>query len=283
MAVIAMTQEMATLGKDVALGLCEALGLQQVRHEVGDVVAGRMQVKKALIRRIREGKASTVERWAADEKTISIFTAEEVLDLAVKGNVLIRGWGATQILRPVAHVPCIRICAPMEVRIKRLMERLETDDEGLARHEIEVDDHARQSRISEHFNVTWGDPVLYDLTLNTERIPVAQCVDQIVALARSPAFQETAASRGHLEDLAVRARARGALKADPRTAGIDITVEVESGLVHLRGIVMDEGEKSLCAGIVGALPGVKGVENQLRTMTGGLYRFPSQRKGFPER
>ena len=61
MAVIAMTQEMATLGKDVALGVCEALGLQQVRHEVGDVVAGRMQVKKSLIRRIREGKASKIE------------------------------------------------------------------------------------------------------------------------------------------------------------------------------------------------------------------------------
>jgi len=93
MAVIAMTQEMATLGKDVALGVCEALGLQQVRHEVGDVVAGRMHVKKSLIRRIREGKASRVEKWAADEKTISIFTAEEVFDLAVKGNVLIRGKG----------------------------------------------------------------------------------------------------------------------------------------------------------------------------------------------
>ena len=98
MAVIAMTQEMATLGKDVALGVCEALGLQQVRHEVGDVVAGRMQVKKSLIRRIREGKAGKVERWAADEKTISIFTAEEVFDLAVKGNVLVRGWGATLLL-----------------------------------------------------------------------------------------------------------------------------------------------------------------------------------------
>ena len=78
MTVIAMTQEMATLGKDVALGVCEALGLQQVRHEVGDVVAGKMQVKKSLIRRIREGKASKIERWAADKKTISIFTAEEV-------------------------------------------------------------------------------------------------------------------------------------------------------------------------------------------------------------
>ena len=54
MPVIAMTQEMATLGKDVALGVAEKLGLQLVRHEVGDMVAGRMQVKKSLIRRIRE-------------------------------------------------------------------------------------------------------------------------------------------------------------------------------------------------------------------------------------
>ena len=36
MPVIAMTQEMASLGKDVALGVCEALGLQQVRHDAGE-------------------------------------------------------------------------------------------------------------------------------------------------------------------------------------------------------------------------------------------------------
>src|SRR3954468_8740722 len=182
MTIIAMTQEMATLGKDVALGVCEGLGLQQVRHEVGDVVAGRMQVKKSLIRRIREGKASKIERWAADEKTISIYTAEEVYELAVKGNVLIRGWGATLWLREVAHVPCVQVCAPLEVRVKRLMERLETDDEPLARHEIEVDDAARAARMGEHFNVDWGDPTLYDLTLNTARIPIPDCVDQVVAL-----------------------------------------------------------------------------------------------------
>ena len=279
MPVIAMTQEMATLGKDVALGVCEALGLQQVRHEVGDVVAGRMQVKKSLIRRIREGRASKVERWTADEKTISIFTAEEVLDLAVKGNVLVRGWGATLILRPVAHVPCIRVCAPMEVRVGRLMERLETDDETLARHEIEIDDSARAARMGEHFNVAWGDPTLYDLTLNTERVPIPACVDQVVALAKSAAFQETPQSRRFLEDLALQARARAALRADERTSAIDIVVEVEGGAVTLRGIVVDEREKGLCEEIVSQLHGVKSVANELRTMAGGLYRFPTQPRG----
>jgi len=276
MTVIAMTQEMATLGKDVALGVAEALGLQQVRHEVGDVVAGKMQVKKSLIRRIREGKASKLEKWNADEKTISIFTAEEVYDLAVKDNMLIRGWGATLLLRPVAHVVCVRVCAPLEVRVKRLMERLETDDEGLVRHEIGVDDAARSSRMSEHFNVTWGDPTLYDLTLNTERVPIPTCVDQVVALAKSPAFQPTAESRRHLLDLALQARARAALKSDPRTAAIDITIEVNAGRVMLRGIVVDEREKALVTEVLKAVPGTKDIDDELRTMSGGLKRFPSQ-------
>jgi cytidylate kinase len=278
MTVIAMTQEMATLGKDVALGVCEQLGLQQVRHEVGDVVAGRMQVKKSLIRRIREGKASKIEKWAADEKTISIFTAEEVFDLAVKGNVLIRGWGATLLLRAVPHVPGIRVCAPLEVRVKRLMERLETDDEELARREIEVDDHARASRMGEAFDVSWGDPTLYDLTLNTERVAVHACVEQIVALAKSPEFQETAESRQVLLDLALQARARAALRADDRTAGVDVKVEVKQGRVRLRGIVVNDREKSLAKEVLQKLAGVSGIDDELRTMSGGLYRFPSQVK-----
>jgi cytidylate kinase len=278
MTVIAMTQEMATLGKDVALGVCEALGLQQVRHEVGDVVAGRMHVKKSLIRRIREGKASKIERWTADEKTISIYTAEEVFDLALRGEVLIRGWGATIWLRPVAHVPTVQVCAPLALRVKRLMERLETDDEALARREIEADDAARAARMGEHFNVDWGDPALYDLTLNTERIPIADCVDQVVALARSAAFQETPESRRVLADLALQARARAAMRADERTRETDVLVEASAGVLTLRGIVVDDREKAQAAEVAAKVPGAAGVVNELRTMAGGLFRFPSQVK-----
>jgi cytidylate kinase len=276
MAVIAFTQEMATLGSDVALGVCEALGLEMVRHEVGDNVAGKMHVKKSLIRRLREGKAGPFERWTADEKSISIFTAEEIYELAVKGNVLIRGWGATMLLRSVSHVPCVRVCAPMELRVQRLMARLETDDEKLARHEIEVDDHARSSRMSEHFGVHWGDPALYDLTLNTERIPVPTCVDMVVALARSEAFRETPESQRHLRDLALGARARALLKANPATADISVHIEARDGTIILRGIVANEREHALCHEVVGSVAGAAGVEDELTTMSGRMKTFPQQ-------
>lgn len=276
MAVIAMTQEMATLGKDVALGVCEALGLEQVRHEIGDIVAGKMHVKKSLIRRLREGKASAIERWAADEKTISIFTAEEVFDLAVRGNVFIRGWGATLWLRPVAHIPSIKVCSPMEIRVKRLMARLETDDEELARREIRNDDHARHTRMSQHFDVDWGDPTLYDLTLNTERIAVPTAVDMVVALARSKEFTETPASRQHLLDLALAARVRAAMRANEATSAVDVTIDVDGGDVTLSGIVSDLRERDACEKAVSAVPGVSAVKDQLNVMRGsvGARIFP---------
>ena len=224
MAVVAFTQEMATLGSDVAAGVCEALGLEMVRHEVGDHVAGKMQVKKSLIRRLREGKAGPFERWTADEKSISIFTAEEVYD----------------------------------------------------RHEIEVDDHARASRMAEHFDVHWGNPELYDLTLNTERLPVATCVDMVVGLARSASFQETPESRQHLADLALAARARAALKANPATAGIDVHIEGRAGRLLLRGIVANEREHALCLEVAGAVAGVAGIDDELSTMSGRMKLFPQQ-------
>jgi hypothetical protein len=162
------------------------------------------------------------------------------------------------------------------------MERLETDDESLARHEIEADDQARSSRMGEHFNVTWGEPSLYDLTLNTERVSIATCVDEVVKLVQSAEFRETPESRQYLADLALQARARGALRADPRTSGIDITVEVKNGHAALRGIVVDDKEKALVKEVVAKVAGPN-VEDDLRTMAGGLFRFPSQVKNFPSR
>ncbi|MFN7196411.1 MAG: transporter, partial [Hylemonella sp.] len=62
MPVIAMTQEMGSLAKDVALELAATMNLAVMRHEVVDHVAGKMHVSTSLINRLREGKAGLIER-----------------------------------------------------------------------------------------------------------------------------------------------------------------------------------------------------------------------------
>ena len=99
MAVIAMTREMGSLGKDVAAGLADQMGLTVVHHElVEHHLAERLGVQESAVHRYLEGEASLLERWKIDKQKLSRYTAEEILELARKGNVVIRGWGATGVL-----------------------------------------------------------------------------------------------------------------------------------------------------------------------------------------
>lgn len=267
MPVIAMNQEMGSLGKDVAQALGEELGLSLVTHEVVDHVAAKMNTRRSLIRRVTEGKAGMFDRMRTDQQSVSTYVAEEVFDLAARGNVIIRGWGATYLLRRIPHIPCIRICAPIECRLQWLMQRLETDDEELALEELRRSDAAHTNNMHVRFGVTWGDPLLYDLVLNTRRVSVGACVDQIKSLLAQPEFAETEAARKALADASLEAHVRAALKADDATHEVDIYVTADNGRVLLQGIVYSEEERRAAAGIVERVPGVQSVSSELRSLS----------------
>lgn len=266
MPVIALTQEMGSLAKDVALRVAEAGGLEVMRNEVAETVAERMQVPASLIRRIREGQAGLVERLSTDKQQVALFSAEEVFAQAERGNVVLRGWGATCLLRPVQHVVRVRVTRPAAARVAWLMDHLGTDDRDAAESELRRSDAAHASRMQAQFGVTWGDPLLYDIVLNTERLSVDSCAEQILQLARRPEFQETAQSRAVLAGLALSARVRAALKANTSTSNVDVQIDACEGRVVLSGIVVNEQEKAEAARVATAVDGVREVDNQLRLM-----------------
>ena len=268
MPVIALTQEMGSLAKDVAQQLADELHLSTLRHEVAEHVAQKMHVPRSLINRLREGNAGTIERLRADRASLALYSAEEVLETAARGDVVLRGWGATCLLHSVPHVVCVRVTRPMKQRVEWLMKNLDTDDAESAEAEVRRSDQAHAARMHEQFGVTWGDPLLYDLVLNTERLSVDSCVQQIRALVARPEFAETPASVALLQNMAVQARVRAALRADETTRGVDVTVESDAGKLVLRGIVADAREKDASGAVAAAVAGVVSVDNQLRTMAG---------------
>lgn len=266
MPVIAMTQEMGSLAKDVAQELAATLNLSMLRHEVVDHVAGKMHVSTSLIKRLREGKAGLIERATTDRARVALFSSEEVFERANQGHVVIRGWGATCLLRPVPHVVTVRITRSFPKRVEWLMNHLETDDRDFAEGEIRRSDHAHASRMHQQFGVTWGDPVLYDLVLNTDRLSVHSCVEQIRQLTQRPEFQESEASRQLLANMALSAHVRSALKAQDSTQEVNITVEAQKGRILLKGIVVNEQEHKDAESVAAGVQGVLSVDNRLRLM-----------------
>src|SRR5512145_712651 len=137
MPLIAITREMGSLGKDVADGLGAALGLPVIYHELIEPTADRMRVRKSHVKRLLDGEAGLFERLTADKTSLSIVSADEILASALQGRgAVIRGWGATHLLREVPHALCIRVCAPLGLRRRRMMERLGTEDAEAVSAEI---------------------------------------------------------------------------------------------------------------------------------------------------
>ena len=273
MPIIAITREMGSLGKDVARGLGEALGLPVIYHEVIDHLADRLRVRKSHVIRLLDGSAGLLERLTADKTSLALYTADEVYGLAAsctdKGGAIIRGWGATHLLRDIPHVVCVRVCAPFELRKTRMMERLASDDGERVAEEIRANDEAHSAIMRRHFGVQWTEPEHYDVVLNTKRVSVDGCVSEVLTLARSPQFEETERSRARLADLALAARVRAALRRAPETREARVQVSSAGGRITLSGASSTD-EMLAFVEVASAVPGVRDVA--YRTHPGGEVR-----------
>ena len=220
---------------------------------------------ESAVHHFLEGKVSLFERWKIDRSRLSLYTQEEILELASRGNVLIRGWGAAQLLRSIGNVLCIRVCAPMRCRQDELLARVSLKDRNEARTEIERNDAAHAKVIQKIFKADWRDPEHYDMVLNTERVPIEVCVDQIARLTALPNFQQTERSRRALTDKLIEFRIRGRLDGlDNKRLAPGLKISVDSGKVSLGGIAADGEIAHMIVRTARQTEGVIEVDDQMR-------------------
>jgi cytidylate kinase len=229
-----------------------------------------MEVRDNAVHHLLEGGATLLERFQVGSKRLAHYTAEEILELANRGNVLIRGWGACVILRDVPHVVRVRICAPMEARERAVMARTDSDDRSAARREIEVNDAAHKRLLQNAYGVDREDSTLYDLVLNTERCSIETCAKLVCELAERPEFRETEHSRTILNDKALQAhvsiKLRERFGVGTGVSGVEATAT--GGKVVLTGIAIHSKLVDDASKLVGAVSGVKEVQNRMVVVHG---------------
>lgn len=277
MPLIAMNREMGSLGKDVAAGLEQALGMKVRHHEMIDHLANRARIRKSHVESFIEGRQGLLERLTTDQVRLRILTADEILSMAESDNaVILRGWGATSLLKDVPHAVRICVSASRRTRVRRMMERLEVDDEAKVARIVAQNDESAQAVMRRHFHIDTRDINEYDMGFNTDRVSVAQCVDEIVKVVRSPQFAETDASRARLRDVALAQHVRAALRTHGTTGQFTVRVEACDGRVRLHGTVDHIEQSDSCSDVAGRIRGVRVLENHLHVAETG--RRPSQGK-----
>lgn len=269
MTVIAMTREMGTLGKDVARIVAQRLGLTIVHHELVSTRQAARQAGPSDVARFLEASEEEAEQWRQGISHDGFLTPSEVLALAHRGEVLIRGWGATRLLQGLPGVLSVRICAPMERRIAEMQRRLGVP-KRMARREIERNDAAHARSFLSFFAEDWRKPSHYDMVLNTAHLGVRNCAEILIAAARGSTLARDEMARGALADRLLEARIAETLHdgapLSERAAHVEGTVQ--GGTVRLYGAVTDVAAAHEIEERIRALPGVLDIRNEISRIRG---------------
>jgi cytidylate kinase len=266
MTVIAMTREIGSGGNDVAAALANELGLSLINSEIiANSLAGRLGVEESTVQRYLAGSASLFERWQIDKRKLSRYTSEEIVQLAQQGNVLIRGWGAAALFRDVPQVISVRVCAPMALRVRVMMERLGVADAEAVRADIERFDAAHAKAMTASFGVNWDDALLYHIVLNSARIPIDVCVKSICQLARDPRIHDEATVGLTLADKLLQIRVTAALSDEISIgdAPAGVAVSVNAGRVTLSGASSSGNLRDNAEKVASRVVGVRSIDNQV--------------------
>ena len=102
-----------------------------------------------------------------------------IIELAKSQAIVIRGRGSQFILKDFSGAFHVLVVAPLDLRVKRVMERMKLDEEK-AKNEIKRSDTNHHEFIRRYFHAEPENPLDYHIVLNTERISIQEAASVIV-------------------------------------------------------------------------------------------------------
>jgi cytidylate kinase len=180
-----------TLSRELGAGesgfgptLGNSLGLNVFDREMLEHEAVRLGLPHSEWAKLDEEPARNRHRPRADyahQPYVEILQ-KLMKNLAAAGNVLLVGRGGNRILQDHPTAFHVRLVAPREIRVRRVMEFRWLREEA-ANKEIAESDASRRAFHQKLFGADWADPLEYHLTVNSGRLgPTA--VDLISFAAR---------------------------------------------------------------------------------------------------
>jgi len=251
---------------------------------IGKEVAKRLKYRyfdrEELLKEARQKSYLKAELEVLDEKGLSLFDVlfrdrpkeflgflyEVICDAAEADNVVILGRGGQAILRDLSNAFHVRIDAPLESRLKAVMERYGDSERG-ARKRIQEVDEERALFVRQAFGVDWADPMQYHLVLNTGLVDTITAGKMLLQAFRQIDWVKRAQqAKGLLQRYRLAKAIRESLIKHPEISCpscVDVRCD-EQGVVTLSGRLLEPKDKALIENAVRKVKGVQRIVNKLR-------------------
>lgn len=200
MRAITISREYGSGGGEIAYRLAQRLGWQLIDHEVVVRVARELGVsiaeaeehdehEETLVERILESLQMLPSPVAASQQLITPVHNEQlpyneacqrvIAGAVATGQSVIVGRGSQVVLAERRDVFHVRIVAPLELRIRYVMNR-EGLDRAAAQERIRLKDQDRRRYLQAQFHCHPADPLLYDIVANTAVLDLDSVADLII-------------------------------------------------------------------------------------------------------
>lgn len=267
MAIITISREMGTGAYAIAKELAKKLKYTLVDRVKIEELAPSYGLTPEILERVDEKPPSY--RTAEDRLQAAHLATMELilLDCAKKGNVILYGRGAQDLIKDLKNVLKVRFIAPFEDRVEKFAER-EWIDPDLARELIRRSDHQLGGFIHFYFDRDWNDPLAYDLLFNTEAVTPHTMIEAVIAASKDPRLKEgEEESMALLEDLIVAKRVEAELLKSALARALKFHINCEDGVVTLSGHVQTEEEIEEAIKLAMSVEGVSDVESELDVLS----------------
>jgi cytidylate kinase len=181
MAVVTISREYGSAGSEVARTVAELLGY----HLVDKAMIGRILAGYGLVDFDTTYEAEAGIWSAFDTKLRTIVAMLERLAYAVArhGHAVLLGRGNYATLGGMEGVLNVRIRAPYEWRVSRIMDERGLSDRGLAESAVREGDKIRSSFVSSVYGLRWDSMEKFDLVIDTSKVGPGLAASWIVAAA----------------------------------------------------------------------------------------------------
>jgi len=178
MAVITISRLVGSNGTLIGKEVAKRMDYQYVDIDVVQKIMN--QYGEINFKNVYDSKISIWDRYMGISEGMLDFFKKVMLSIAKSGNVVIIGRGSFVSLGKYSDVLDVMVYAPIDTRIKAIMEiRGITDPEKAEKYIIKKEE-IRQSFIEQTFNVQWNKVDNFDMTFNTGKLNTDFVVDTIV-------------------------------------------------------------------------------------------------------
>jgi cytidylate kinase len=263
MSVITVSRQLGSLGIEIAQAVANRFNYQYIDKEKIGTALADCGLPKIEIEKLDEKKPSFWDSWAIDRNKFFHHIRMIIYGFAQKNNVVIVGRGGQVILKGLPGVLHVRVFAPIDVRIRRIMDQQGINEKQAFRI-LRHSDEDSAGFIQSFFKADWEDPSLYDLIINTQKLSVDTAIMMILEAVYSPEIKDGEKKiEEKLADLILFRKVESTLM-DLLGMGFKfINIHVEEGVVTLDGSVSSTIDMANCERAVASIEGVQRVNIHL--------------------